>query len=140
MARDDDEALAQEREWQAIVENFGERAVLRPEDEAPEVVAPTPRPEPYDAASDDPPEERDAVPADEMEELRVAQCPSCGAEIEFDEVRVQARKRDRPEIEELTGQRDVPVLVHGDEVIHDSRRILEYVEYVSGGPEAARAG
>lgn len=65
MARDDDEALAQEREWQAIVENFGERAVLRPEDEAPEAVAPAPRPEAYDATSDDPVEERDAVPADE---------------------------------------------------------------------------
>jgi predicted RNA-binding Zn-ribbon protein involved in translation (DUF1610 family) len=28
--------------------------------------------------------ERDAVPAGETEELRIAQCPSCGAEIEFD--------------------------------------------------------
>ena len=53
------------------------------------------------------------------------------AGIEFDEVRVGVLKRDRPEIEELTGQRWVPVLVHGDEVIHDSRRICEYLDWVS---------
>jgi glutathione S-transferase len=49
--------------------------------------------------------------------------------IEFEEVRVPFRKRDRPEVEELTGQRWVPVLVHHDEVIHDSQRILEYLEW-----------
>jgi glutathione S-transferase len=53
------------------------------------------------------------------------------AGIEFDEVRVAAMKRDRPEIEELTGQRWVPVLVHGEEVVHDSHRIREYVDWVS---------
>jgi glutathione S-transferase len=51
------------------------------------------------------------------------------AGIEFDEVRVQFRKRDRPEIEELTGQRWVPVLVHEEQVINDSHRILEYLEW-----------
>ena len=59
------------------------------------------------------------------------------AGIEFDEVRVAVRRRDRPEIEELTGQRWVPVLVHGEEVIHDSRRICEYAEWVAGGEKAA---
>ena len=57
-------------------------------------------------------------------------------------------KRDRPEVEELTDQRWVPVLVLGDEVIHDSHRILEYLDRlerggggVSGKREiAARAG
>ncbi|UMG92066.1 hypothetical protein [Nocardioides sp. TF02-7] len=39
MARDDDEALAHEREWQRIVENFGERAVLGPEDDGPDAPA-----------------------------------------------------------------------------------------------------
>ena len=53
--------------------------------------------------------------------------------IEFDEVRVPFRKRDRPEVEELTGQRWVPVLVHGDEVIHDSHRILEYLDWRRAG-------
>jgi glutathione S-transferase len=52
--------------------------------------------------------------------------------IEFEEVRVQFRRRDRPEIEELTGQRWVPVLVHEDEVIHDSHRILEYLDWREG--------
>jgi glutathione S-transferase len=46
----------------------------------------------------------------------------------YEEVRVPYLKRNRPEVEELTGQRWVPVLVHGDEVIHDSHRIVEYLE------------
>lgn len=61
------------------------------------------------------------------------------AGIEYDEVRVAALKRDRPEVEELTGQRWVPVLVHGDEVVHDSHRIVEYLEYVQvAEPAGAR--
>jgi glutathione S-transferase len=62
------------------------------------------------------------------------------AGIEYDEVRVGVMKRDRPEIEELTGQRWVPVLVHGEEVIHDSRRIAEYVEWVSSRGEREAIG
>jgi glutathione S-transferase len=50
--------------------------------------------------------------------------------IEHETVRVPLLKRDRPEVEELTGQRWVPVLVHGDEVIHDSHRIMEYLEWL----------
>jgi glutathione S-transferase len=50
------------------------------------------------------------------------------AGMDYDEVRVSWRKRDRPEIGELTGQRWVPVLVDGEEVIHDSHRIVEYLE------------
>jgi glutathione S-transferase len=49
--------------------------------------------------------------------------------IEFDEVRVPLLLRDRPEVEELSGQRWVPVLVHGGQVIHDSHRILEYLDW-----------
>jgi glutaredoxin 3 len=59
------------------------------------------------------------------------------AGIEYDEVRVAARKRDRPEVEELTGQRAVPVLVDGDEVVHESHRIVEYVEHVQASPAVA---
>ena len=51
--------------------------------------------------------------------------------LDFDEVRVSYARSERPEIEALTGQRFVPVLVDGDEVIHDSRRICEYVERVA---------
>lgn len=49
------------------------------------------------------------------------------------ETRRVGPKRKRPEILELTGQKRVPVLVDGDEVIHDSRRIREYVELTWGG-------
>jgi glutathione S-transferase len=48
--------------------------------------------------------------------------------IDYEEVRVAFLKRDRPEVEELTDQRWVPVLVHGDEVLSDSHRILEYLD------------
>ena len=48
--------------------------------------------------------------------------------IDYDEVRVPYRKSRRPEVEDLTRQRWVPVLVHGDEVIHDSKRIVEYLD------------
>jgi glutathione S-transferase len=54
------------------------------------------------------------------------------AGIDYDVVRVPYSKKERPEVEDLTGQRCVPVLVHGDEVIHDSRRIVEYMDYVEG--------
>ena len=48
--------------------------------------------------------------------------------IEHETVRVKTSRRQRPEIVELTGQRFVPVLVDGDEVVHDSKRILEYLD------------
>jgi glutathione S-transferase len=48
--------------------------------------------------------------------------------------RVARGQRNRPEIEELTRQRQVPVLVDGDEVIHDSKRILQYLEWRYRGP------
>ena len=51
-------------------------------------------------------------------------------EIDYDEVRVPFLKRDRPEVQELTGQRWVPVLVHGDEVVSDSHHILEYLNWL----------
>jgi glutathione S-transferase len=47
--------------------------------------------------------------------------------IDFEQVRVPQRRKNRVEIVELTGQDWVPVLVDGEEVIHDSHRILEYL-------------
>jgi glutaredoxin len=46
--------------------------------------------------------------------------------------RMPYRRSDRPEIEELTRQRRVPVVVDGDEVIHDSKRILQYLDWRYG--------
>lgn len=48
-------------------------------------------------------------------------------ELDFEQVRVPQRRSQRAEIRELTGQAWVPVLVDGDEVIHDSHRILEHL-------------
>ena len=53
-----------------------------------------------------------------------------GAGIDFAEVRVALRRRDRDEVEEISGQRWAPVLVLGDDVIHDSHRIVEYVDHL----------
>ena len=63
-------------------------------------------------------------------------CP-CGSverrlrklELEHTTRRAPYRRSARPEIEELTRQQRVPVLVDGDEVISDSKRIIEYLEW-----------
>ena len=48
--------------------------------------------------------------------------------IDYQEVRVPQRRSRRPEVEELSGQRRVPVLVIDGEVICDSKRIVENLE------------
>lgn len=63
-------------------------------------------------------------------------CP-CGAVerklrklgVEHRTERVAQRRSARPEIEELTKQRRVPVLVDGDEIVHDSKRIAQYLDW-----------
>jgi glutathione S-transferase len=57
------------------------------------------------------------------------------AGVDFEEVRVAQARRNRAEIHELTGQDWVPVLVDGDEVIHDSHRIVQHLRstYVREG-------
>lgn len=67
-------------------------------------------------------------------------CP-CGAVerrmrklgVEHRTERVGVRRADRPEIVELTKQRFVPVLVDGDEVISDSKRIRQWLEHAYEG-------
>jgi glutathione S-transferase len=54
--------------------------------------------------------------------------------ISTEEVVVPQRRKLRPEVEALTGQRRVPVLVIDGEPICDSRRILEHLEF-RRGPE-----
>ena len=75
-------------------------------------------------------------------------CP-CGAVarrlkklgIEYRTERVERRRSRRPEIVELTKLPYVPVLVDGDEVVSDSRRIIQYLDwrYDEETPAARRA-
>jgi glutathione S-transferase len=58
-------------------------------------------------------------------------------DVEHDTRRVALRRDDRPEIVELTRQRHVPVLVDGDEVISDSRRIRQWLDHAYGGDSSA---
>ncbi len=66
-------------------------------------------------------------------------CP-CGAvarrlkkrELEYRTERVRRRRSNRPEIVELTKFPYVPVLVDGEEVVSDSRRILQYLDWRYG--------
>jgi len=53
--------------------------------------------------------------------------------------RVPYRKSRRAEVEELTGQNRVPLLIDGEEVIHDSKRIVEYLDWRYGEGEEAPA-
>jgi glutaredoxin len=66
-------------------------------------------------------------------------CPCGAAErklrklgIEHRTERVPRRRSRRAEIEELTGQQRVPVLVDGDEIVHDSKRIRQYLDHRYG--------
>jgi glutathione S-transferase len=73
-------------------------------------------------------------------------CP-CGAVarrlkkhgLEYRTERVRRRRSQRPEIVELTKKPYVPVLVDDSEVVSDSRRILQYLDW-KYGDEAASAG
>src|SRR5436190_24284464 len=78
-------------------------------------------------------------------------CP-CGAAarrlrklgLEYRTERVRRRRANRPEIVELTGMPFVPVLVDGDEVVSDSKRILQFLDWRYAGAghvdEASLAG
>ena len=60
-------------------------------------------------------------------------------DIEFGEVEVPQRRSRRPEVEALTGQRRVPVLVIDGDVICDSRRIVEYLAFRRTSSTSAKA-
>jgi glutaredoxin len=53
--------------------------------------------------------------------------------IETETLRVALRARDRDEIDELTGQRHVPVVELGRDVICDSKRIVEHLRWRDAG-------
>jgi glutathione S-transferase len=52
--------------------------------------------------------------------------------IEAEQIRVPQRRSRRPEVEALTGQRRVPVLVIDGQAICDSKRIVEHLEFRRG--------
>jgi glutathione S-transferase len=53
--------------------------------------------------------------------------------IETETQRVALRARDRDEIDALTGQRHVPVVELGRDVICDSKRIVEHLRWRDAG-------
>jgi glutathione S-transferase len=93
--------------------------------------------------------------SDKKTEVVLYRCPTptnflcpCGAAarklkragVEYRTERVPYRRKSRPEIEELTGQRRVPVLVDSKEIVHDSKRIIEYLEWKRSQPgQSARS-
>jgi glutathione S-transferase len=50
-------------------------------------------------------------------------------DVDFDEVRVPRRRREREEVVALSGQDRVPVAVIGGEAICDSHRIVEHLRW-----------
>lgn len=74
-------------------------------------------------------------------------CPWCaaarqaienvGAEVEL--VEVPYPREERTEVREISGQSKVPVLVDGDEVVVDSRRIVRHLYERYGGADFTRS-
>ena len=62
-------------------------------------------------------------------------CPFCGIvkdkldelELEYTTIAVPSSHHLRTEVQELSGQSLVPVIVDGEDVINDSRRIIQYL-------------
>ena len=64
------------------------------------------------------------------------------AGIDYEEIRVPVRRRERDELYDLTGQTWAPVLLIGDEIIHESHRIVEHIDWLderAGDAEPAGA-
>ena len=57
--------------------------------------------------------------------------------IAYETVREPFRRADRPEVEALTGQQRVPVLVIDGDAICDSKRIVEHLEFKRTATAAA---
>jgi glutathione S-transferase len=55
--------------------------------------------------------------------------------VEHETVRVPMRRADRSEVDALTGQRMVPVMVVDGEAIADSKRIVEHLDWRFGEPD-----
>lgn len=85
-----------------------------------------------------------------MSEIVLYRCPTrsnvlcpCGAvarklnrlELDYRVERLPYRRKERAEVIELTGQNRLPMLIDGAEVISDSKRILQYLEWRYGEGE-----
>jgi glutathione S-transferase len=55
--------------------------------------------------------------------------------MEFDEIKLPQMRSKRPEVEALTDQQRVPVLVIDGQAICDSRRILQYLAHRTTDPD-----
>ena len=61
------------------------------------------------------------------------------AGLDYDEERVPWRKDDRDEVDEVSGQRIVPVVeFDGGDVICDSKRIVEHIAWRTGADEPGK--
>jgi len=58
--------------------------------------------------------------------------------VDYDEVRVPMRARDRPEVLALSGQDRVPLLLLDGEAICDSKRIVEHLRFLNE-PDRSRS-
>lgn len=74
-------------------------------------------------------------------------CPWCaavrqGAEnvgVELELIEVPRPREERDQVEAVSGQRRVPVLVDGDVVVVESRRIVRHLYLTHGGADLARS-
>lgn len=78
---------------------------------------------------------------------QLERCPWCAAvrqalanvDVAYEIVEVPRDRALRGVVEEVSGQRIVPVLEDGDTVVWDSRRIVRYLYACYGGPERAQS-
>ena len=59
-------------------------------------------------------------------------------DVDFETVRVPLRKRDRGEVEAISGQRVVPLVMLDGEALFDSNRIVEHLRWRDGDSDDAR--
>ena len=52
--------------------------------------------------------------------------------VDFETTRVELRKRDRAEVDAISGQRVVPLVMLDGEAICDSKRIVEHLRWRAG--------
>lgn len=78
---------------------------------------------------------------------QLERCPWCAAarqglanvDVDYEIVNVPVDRNERTDVLALSGQPLVPVLVDGDTVVWDSRRIVRYLYATYGGAERARS-